>query len=458
MESAKPRRFAFRLVAAALAVVRWPVEVATRLTQDGFLFLILALACGVLSFSSSTWSNIPLLLCLVLISLWLLAMWQGRRSLQQISVKRSHVERIFANENLSVSLSLTNASVWPCTGLVISEQLENDDSPAASPSVPRQTTEAVPARTTPARVPAAYGGTFVTVVAGRGQERVKYSLMLRRRGIYRFTDTVIQTEAPLGFFKSSVVRRSAGRLVVYPRLGEVDASFFKELDMALDHIRRSKPSRAEEDFRGLREYRKGDNPKWIHWKSSARSQKTLVKEFEEPQARRVLLILDTNLQRVGVQRFAAFETALSFAATVARDLARRGCEVECAALQPREKVARATISRERRNLDTLLEMLAALKRDDRRNLTALSAVLERRSLHRAYVLVLGLGSLRAKASLAWLNTGDNGVRVIDVRSDDFRRIFHRTTSGAAREDIDDELLVGLDEEEAAEEPALAAGE
>jgi len=454
------RRASFLVLNGALNVLRWPLHVAMRVTQDGVLFLVLALVCGLLSLGSSSWSNIPLLMCLMLLSLWLLAMRQGNRSLHEIQIKRHHVERLFANENLTVSLTLTNDSAWPCTGLVISEQLENEE-PTVAEGVLKPGSPLVPEtspRPAPPRVPAAYGGTFVTVVPGKGQERVKYSLMLRRRGVYRFTDTVIQTEAPLGFFKSTTVRRAPGRLVVYPRLGEVESSFFKELDMALDHIRRSKPSRAEEDFRGLREYRMGDNPKWIHWKCSARSQKTLVKEFEEPQARRVLLLLDTNLQRAGVQRFAAFETAVSFTATVARDLARRGCEVECIALQPGDRIVRSIISRERRNLDTLLETLASLKREDRRTLANLAGIVERRSLHRAFVLVLGLGSLRSKSALGWLNTGDNAVRIVDVRSEEFRRIFRRSTSSTGRDDGDDELLVGIEDDDVAEDPVLAAGE
>jgi len=449
----------FRVVARILS---YPIKAAARVTTEGVLFLLLALVCGVISLSSSPWSNIPLLMCLVLLSLWILAMWQGERSLRGLQLRRNHVERMFANDNITVGLSLANDSAWPCAGLVISEAIENEDgSPVAGIPVASEKTdkagkpekkESAP-RAAPPRPPVASAGTFVTLVAGKGAERVKYTLTMRRRGIYRFGDTTLQTEAPLGFFRSSATRATPGKLIVYPRMGEIDAGFFKELDLALDHIRRSRPSRAEEDFRGMREYRQGDNPRWIHWKSSARNQKMLVKEFEEPQARRVLLLLDTNLQRVGAQRFVAFESAISFAGTVARDLARRGCEVECVALQPQNRVARMTISRERRNLDGLLEMLAGLKRDDRRTLAHLADHVGRRNLHRAYVIVLGLGSLRGKTALSWLGTGDNAVRMIDARSDEFRRIFHRTT-GSAR-DEDDDMLLGLDEEEVEETVPVA---
>lgn len=436
-----------RVRTAAGRLLAWPLRTLARLRLEGFIWLMLALVCGFFSIGSHSWSNIPLLMALILVSLWLLALWQGTRSLRGLRVKRTHVERIFANESLTVTLSLSNAAAWPAAGLVITEQVETDE-PPPPPGAP----EAARAPAAP-RLPAAHGGAFVTVVPGRGQERVRYNLLLRRRGIYRFADTAIETVFPLGFFHSAAVRRAPTRLVVYPRLGELDAAFFRELEVSLEFLRRTRPSRAEEDFRGLREYRDGDNPKWIHWRTSARLDKTLVKEFEEPQAKRVLLIVDTNLQRLAAQRFAAFEQALSFAGTVVRDLARRGCEVECLGLQPPERLVRTAVSRERRNLDALLEMLAGFRRDDRHTLADLRDCLWRRSLHRAYVLVLGLGSLRFRASLAWLQTGDNVLKILDVRSEEFRRIFRRHEPGAPRDEADEELLLSLGDEEGDDEDA-----
>lgn len=458
-----------RLGTFALRILVWPASAVARTRPEGLFFLLLAVGCGFCSVGSGRWANVPLLMALFLLSLGVLALWQGTRSLCGLRLRRTHLDRVFANENLSVTLTLSNNAAWPSAGLVITEQVEPEDPPddlldaAGAPRAtePAATAGAAPKATEPAartlpdgraRLPAAFGQAFVTVVAGRGQERVKYDLALRRRGWYRFSETAIETILPLGLFNSAVVRRAATRLVVYPRLGDVDAAFFRELDVSLEFIRRTRQSRAEEDFRGLREFREGDSPKWIHWRSSARLGKPVVKEFEEPQSRRVLIILDTNLQRLGPQRFPAFETAISFAGTLTRDLVRRGCEVEFVVQQPPGRVLRTTVSRERRNLDALLEILAGLRRDDGRTLADLISTLSRRNLHRTYVLVLGLGSLRARESLAWLHTGDNVVKVVDARSEEFRRIFHRHVAGGAR-DADDELLPGLGDEEE-EAPAL----
>lgn len=432
-------KFAARLGQVLRTVAALPFRLASRLTRDGLLFIALAFFCAVGSALAVAGANILLLMGLMLASLWLLSLSQGSRSLKDIRVRRSCSEWIFAGEPLQVSLMLGNSGLWPSAGVLVSEQIEADDVPLNAEASPAVETSARPSTLAP-RTALATGGSFATLIPGRGQQRIGYTLVLRRRGIYRFGETRLETVAPLGFFHSSQSRTLPGRMVVYPRLGEISRAFFDEMEKVLQDIRRTRPSRAEEEFRGLREYRRGDNPKWIHWRSSARAQTMLVKEFEEPQARRVLLLLDTNLQQLGAQRFAAFETAISFAGTLVRDLLRRDCEVQFAALQPNDRVVHLTVSRPRRNLDQLLEQLAGLKREDRRTLGGVGEVLGRRSLHNVYVLVLGLGSLRNQGNIKSLSTGDNIVRVIDVRSEDFRRIFRRI-AGAGRDSVADEDML-----------------
>jgi hypothetical protein len=124
------------------------------------------------------------------------------------------------------------------------------------------------------------------------------------------------------------------------------------------------------------------------------------------------------------------------------------------ALQP-GRLVRATVSRGRRNLDDLLEMLALLKRHDGATLDNLRDVLPRRSLRGAFVLVAGLGSLRVRASLRWIYSNDNAVRVIDVLGEDFARLFRRETRASVREQAaDEDLLLSFEDEE--NEDALRA--
>ena len=446
------------LGAGLLSLLFWPLRTLRRMTPDGLLFAFLALVCAVVAARSVQLANVPLLVGMVLFSVLCTSLIVGGASLRSLKVTRHCAERTFAGEPVTVTLTINNPGRMPLTGLSLAENLRlimgvpasartgaeggpphsNPDSqrmPAAVPGLPR------PLATTG-------GEAFAMAIAGRGRERVRYSLMVRRRGIYAFGRTRLTTVFPFGFWRSFAERRVSGRFVVYPRLGDIDTTLFQEMEVALQRLRRSRSSREELDFRSLREYRLGDNPKWIHWRSSARLAKPLVKEFEEPQSKRVLVLVDTNLQRLGAQRFPAFELALSFAATAVRELVRRGCEVTCCAQGPEAPPTWATVSRERRNLDACLELLAGLRPDNSRTLANLRPALSWAKLRQVYVLALGLGSLRVRADLTWLECQDNAVKILDVRGEEFRRLFRRATSGTpTREESDEELLLALGDEE-----------
>ncbi len=427
-----------------LDALLFPFRALLRMTPDGLLFAALAVMCGTFAvLSADSWSNVPLLIALVLISLWALSLWHGARALKAISFRRRYAEHVFSGEALTVTVQLTNSSRLPASGLFVEEDIaqENANDLASAPNSTSSIRRAAP-------TVAAHGRAFIMALAGKESGRASYTLSLRRRGLYNFSGSRLETVYPLGFFRSSSQRRLPGQVTVYPRLGEVNASLFEDIERSLEAMRRARPSRTEEEFRGLREYRKEDNPRWIHWRGSARAGELLVREFEEPISKRVLLLLDTNLRGLGPRRFAAFENAISFAATAAREFARRGVEIECVALQPQGRVSRVTVSRSRRNLDALLDMLALLRRDDSRTMSALLDAVPRRSLHGAYVLVAGLGSLRAANALGWLRAGDNAVRILDARGEEFNRVFRRDAGGTAIERAaDEDMLMSLADDE-----------
>lgn len=424
-----------------VAIGMWPLRTALRITKEGFLFACLTGLCAFLASRSVELANIPLLVCLVLLSILCSALVLGGSSLRYLKLKRRYPERVFAGDVVSVTVTVSNESRLPAGALVISESLRATVAPGRR-DLAAEESQRIPraAPRTPRAAGATTGHSFAVAVPGRGSEGVRYDLLVRRRGIYRFGRTRLATIFPFGLWISHAQRREPGRLVAYPRMGELDTNFLQEMEIALQRVRRTRPSLEEQDFRGLREYRYGDNPKWIHWRSSARLAKPLVKEYEEPQAKRVLLLIDTNLQRLGTQRFPGFETALSFAATAAREMLRRGCEVTCIAQPPGRPPVEHTVSMERRNLDSMLEMLAGMHPDNSRTLADLQAHIHRAKLRNVYVLVLGLGSLRRHADLSWLGSHHNAVKVLDVRGEECRRVFRRTTSGGQLRDDDDELI------------------
>lgn len=78
------------------------------------------------------------------------------------------------------------------------------------------------------------------------------------------------------------------------------------------------------DFHGLRELRPSDDPRDIHWRTSARRGRPFVREFEEEKGRTLVIILET---RIKTEESESFETAVSYAASLSLVLLRRGFRV-----------------------------------------------------------------------------------------------------------------------------------
>jgi uncharacterized protein (DUF58 family) len=85
-----------------------------------------------------------------------------------------------------------------------------------------------------------------------------------------------------------------------------------------DAARRRRPQRhpsAQAEFHGLRAWRPGDSPRFIHWRTSARRGEWMVREYEDVPSDNLLLVFDPT-PAAGPQASDAFEQAVSLAATI----------------------------------------------------------------------------------------------------------------------------------------------
>jgi uncharacterized protein (DUF58 family) len=81
----------------------------------------------------------------------------------------------------------------------------------------------------------------------------------------------------------------------------------------------------EGDFYGLRDWRSGDSRRWIHWRTSARRGTLAVRQFEQPRSQDVAILVELwHPQRPTEDQRENVELAISFAATVAEEVCRRG--------------------------------------------------------------------------------------------------------------------------------------
>jgi uncharacterized protein (DUF58 family) len=111
-------------------------------------------------------------------------------------------------------------------------------------------------------------------------------------------------------------------VLILPRLGRLHRGRLRRLLLSAGPVyvaTRRKARRhptAQAEFHGLRAFRSGDSPRWIHWRTSARCGELMVREFEDVPTDNLILVVDPSKDE-GV------EAIISFAATVAWDWCRQ---------------------------------------------------------------------------------------------------------------------------------------
>ncbi len=163
---------------------------------------------------------------------------------------------------------------------------------------------------------------FLKIPAHRRQE-TSYRRTLSRRGIHRLTGMRLSTRFPFGLLRRSIDVDSPADLLVYPALVPVSDLTLRTGLAHLGDEQHAARGRSG-DFHGLRESRPGDDPRDIHWRTSARRGRAFVREFEEESGRTVVVVLNTLGE---IEDGAEFEAAVSYAASLALLLLRRGLRV-----------------------------------------------------------------------------------------------------------------------------------
>jgi len=124
---------------------------------------------------------------------------------------------------------------------------------------------------------------------------------------------------PLGLMERSFELGTVEQLIVAPRIGRLKPGWRQsaERGQAVSDQTRARPGTGDDEFHRLREYRGGDNPRAIHWRTTARRNELMVREYQPNLQCDVLLVVDLWLpgrpQDADLERV---ELAVSFAASI----------------------------------------------------------------------------------------------------------------------------------------------
>lgn len=131
-------------------------------------------------------------------------------------------------------------------------------------------------------------------VATRAVQAGHYQLRLTRRGRYKLGPLQIFTRFPLGLVERSRLFPQPQEVLVYPRIGRLNPQWKRRWVGATELVARPQPNAGifHDEFHRLREFRIGDNPRDIHWRSSARRGELILREYQQNRDFNLAVILE----------------------------------------------------------------------------------------------------------------------------------------------------------------------
>lgn len=244
------------------------------------------------------------------------------------------------------------------------------------------------------------GGSRVLSWIGKFELR-NYSAytLLTERGQFILGPTILYSGDPFGIFVARKVIPGDRSLIVLPYIIDLQSFPFPPGLLPGGRAKRQRTIDITPHAAGVREYAPGDTLNRIHWPTTARKDRLMVKEFEQDPQADVWIFLDSQRdiypvrsrqldipkvdqfwlwkrQRIFTLPPDAYEYAISITASVARYFIRGGQSLGFVSVGQQMIVQSA--ERGERQLGKILETLAFLKPDGR---LSLPAVIESQMTH-----------------------------------------------------------------------------
>jgi uncharacterized protein (DUF58 family) len=246
---------------------RLPLTIIRRrvyILPSGFGLVYALLLFGMLLAGLNYNNNLALALTFTLGSLGVVAMHYCHRNLAGLDVRAIEAEPLFVGQMGTLRVELLNS----CKLERLDIEIRADHS----------------------------AGIVVSVPAG---ERMACDVPVAatRRGRNRVARLTLATRFPLRLFRAWTWVYDCAEFIAYPKPeGKASPPLIEPATSG----RHDTPAAGDEDFAGLREYRKGDSPRSVSWKAYARTEQLLAKEFSGA-ARRWLLLDWTSTPGAGVE-------------------------------------------------------------------------------------------------------------------------------------------------------------
>ena len=247
-------------------------------------------------------NNMLMLVFAMMIGPWVLNGWIAFSMLRKMKVRRFVPHRVTAGELVTVEVEVENPKILLSSWLL------------AAKDVAFHSVDEFQATVLFVRVPASQS------------RRGHYSVRFNHRGEYSLGPIELSTQFPLGLIERGLRSDEFATVIVHPSVGRLTSKWQRELWHAseLSDRRSARRGLFDDEFNRIREYRSGDNPRAIHWRTTARRGDLMVREYHQTRDRELVLVLELwqplRPQSPDTDRV---ELAVSFAATVVHEHLRQ---------------------------------------------------------------------------------------------------------------------------------------
>lgn len=278
------------------------VRPSNEFSLNGWMFVALILFMIMAAVNSQ--ANLLFGVAGLMIGVMLVSISISRMVLLKLRVVRSMPDHAVVGQRLTVTYEITNQKrFWPSLSVTVSEV---DGAEAFT------------------RKPVAY----MMHAAPKTTAIVPTELIPKRRGLHIFNRYEACTSFPFGFVKRTLRRSQSDSILVYPAIGQVDPKLLLRFTAAEKSGAMLRPRRGGTDeFYGVKEYRRGENPRWIHWKRSARTGVLVMKEMTVVAPPRIILFVDTHQKEMTKEESARIERTIAMAGSLASHALEAGLMV-----------------------------------------------------------------------------------------------------------------------------------
>jgi len=289
-------------------------------TREGWWFIGATMAIGLAA--TNTGNNLLYLILAMMLSFLVISGMLSEQTMRHVRARREVPRRLFAGTAATVGVSLTNRKRrLPSYALHLSEADPGSSEARAH---------------------------FFLKIAARSQDTWQYVLAFPRRGRHSFPGLRLFTRFPFGLFAKISRPLLVDPVLVYPAIRPLAPD---EIPAVMDPGWRERSRRGHgAGLYNLRPYRPGDDPRQIHWKTSARTGDLVLKETEDEDRPRVRIAIEDPAPEAPTS---VVEADIGYAASLAAHAIRRGIQVQMATPEGATEFGQGEV-----HLDRILERLA----------------------------------------------------------------------------------------------------